>query len=335
MVLPSIESLKAQNIEFVRVVWCDNANVIRGKAIHLDALSERIDIGVGLSAAQQAIPVMMDAPVPDPYLGPVGEVWLQPDWKTLQTLPYAPGQARVFGDMVANNQPWPWCSRQFLQRMVTAAAEQGLQFQAAFEPEFYLLRQENGQIVPGDQTVFATTLAMDLHYEIINAIAKSLTQQGLAIEQYYPESGPGQQEISVRHREPLGAADQQIIYRETVKAIARHHGLVASFVPKIFEDAAGSGCHLHLSLWDTKKNITHNGAGKLSDVASTFIAGLLAHLPALMAITTPSTNSYHRLQPRCWSGAYQVWGYDNREAAIRVPTNPSTSQFHSSLASSR
>ena len=61
---------------------------------------------------------------------------------------------------------------------------------------------------------------------------------------------------------------------------------------------------------------------KVSPQTHAFIAGILHHLPALMAITTPSINSYHRIRPHYWSGAFSAWGYDNREAAVRVPTNP-------------
>jgi glutamine synthetase len=316
--------LRKNNIRLVRVVWCDNGNVIRGKAIHIDALARQLAAGacgVGLSAAQQAIPVVADAVAPGSGLGPVGEVWLLPDWQTLQLLPYAPGQARVVGDMVQDGQPWPWCGRQFLRRMVQRAADQGFAIKAAFEPEFYLLRREGEHIFPADTTPFAATLAMDVQQAVIVAIADALSAQGLALEQYYPESGPGQQEISVRYTDALAAADQHIVYRETVKAIAHQHGLIASFVPKLFEAHAGSGCHLHLSLWQGDRNLIPGDSGGLSKTAQAFAAGLLHHLPALMAITAPSPNSYRRLRPHSWSGAYCVWGMDNREAALRVPSN--------------
>jgi glutamine synthetase len=317
-----LTTLEDQGIRFVRLIWCDNANVIRAKAIHISALPQRMEGGVGLSAAQQAVSVMADAVALDSGLGPVGEVWLRPDWATLRCLPYAPGHARVMGDMVANNQPWPWCTRQFLKRMVQRLAEAGFTLKAAFEPEFYLVRVEGDRILPTDSSGFAATLAMDKHQSVIDAIAVALIDQDVAVEQYYPESGPGQQELSVRYTDALGAADQHIIYRETVKAIAHQQGLVASFVPKLFEGVSGSGCHLHVSLWQGDRNLTHNGNGDLSPVARAFMAGVLHHLPGLMAITTPSTNSYRRLQPQCWSGAYRVWGMDNREAALRVPSNP-------------
>jgi glutamine synthetase len=319
-----LQTLDAAGVRFVRILWCDNANIIRGKAVHRGTVSEYLKHGVGISAAQQAIPVMYDAPVPGSGLGPVGEVRLVPDWDTLTPLPYAPGHARVIGDMVKDGYPWNLCPRNFLKTMVAEAESEGLEVIAAFENEFYLLRQTPDGVVPADETVFASTLAMDLHQGVIDEIAEALVEQGMLVEQYYPESGPGQQEISILYTHALGAADQQIAFRETVRAIALQHNLKASFLPKIFADKAGSGCHLHLSLWQDGQNLLPNleADGGLSEVARRFIAGILHHLPALMALTTPSTNSYRRIRPHFWSGAFRCWGMDNREAAVRVPSNP-------------
>ena len=316
------ESLQTQGVKFIRVLWCDNANVIRGKAIHIDALPRHMKYGVSLSAAQQAIPVMTDAVAPGSDLGPVGEVWLRPDWSTLTVLPYAPSHARVLGDMTKDGEPWPWCSRQFLKRMIQSAAALDIEVMAAFEPEFYLLQVEGDRIIPADETVFAASLSMDIQRAVIDAIAEALIAQNIPVEQYYPESGPGQQEITVRYTHALQAADQHIALRETVRAIARQHGLRASFVAKIFESCAGSGCHLHLSLWRNGQNQIPDGKGGISPIARSFIAGILEHLPALMAISTPSCNSYRRIRPHSWSGAFRAWGWDNREAAVRIPSNP-------------
>ncbi|MEW6495332.1 MAG: glutamine synthetase family protein [Cyanobacteriota bacterium] len=319
-----LKSLDKAGIRFVRILWCDNANIIRGKAVHRGALSEYFTHGVGISAAQQAIPVMYDAPATESGLGPVGEVRLIPDWSTLTPLPYAPGHARVMGDMVKDGHPWNLCPRNFLRRMVTEAKREGLEVIAAFENEFYLLKQTPNGVVPADETVFASTLSMDLQQAVIDEMAEALIEQGMPVEQYYPESGPGQQEISVLYTHALAAADQQIAFRETIRAIALQHHLKASFLPKIFADKAGSGCHLHLSLWHDGQNLIPNldANGELSEVARRFIAGILHHLPALMALTTPSTNSYRRIRPHHWSGAFRCWGMDNREAAVRVPSNP-------------
>lgn len=315
------QTLKEQGVRFVRLLWCDNANIVRGKAFHVGFLQEHETNGIGISMAQQAIPVMYDAVAPDSGLGPVGEAWLTPDWDTYTPLPYALGHGRVMANLQVNGQPWALCPRHFLKRMIAAAETEGLQIMAAFEHEFYLLKPEEA-LVPVDQTVFAATLGMDLNYKVIDAMSEALLAQEIPVERYYPESGPGQQEISIRYTHALQAADWQVMFRETVRGVALQHGLKASFLPKIFANHAGSGCHLHLSLWQNGKNLIPGENGQLSAIAQHFIGGILHHLPALMAITTPSANSYHRLQPHFWSGAFRAWGYDNREAAVRVPGNP-------------
>ncbi|MBD2057098.1 glutamine synthetase [Oculatella sp. FACHB-28] len=325
-----LPDLDLQNVRFVRLLWCDNANVIRGKAFHTRFLAEHQKHGIGISMAQQAIPVMYDAVAPGSGLGPVGEAWLAPDWSTFNPLPYAPGHARVMGDLVTKGVPWVLCPRGFLRRMIAAAAVEGLEIIAAFENEFYLLQsaglnaERDAKPIPVDHTVFASTLGMDLNQTVIDAIADALIAQKIPVERYYPESGPGQHEISIRYTHALQAADWQIAFRETVRGVALRHGLRASFLPKIFVDQAGSGCHLHLSLWRDGQNLLPdvNEMGELSPIAKAFVAGILHHLPALMALTTPSPNSYRRLQPHFWSGAFRCWGVDNREAAVRVPRNP-------------
>ncbi|WP_013320759.1 glutamine synthetase family protein [Gloeothece verrucosa] len=319
-----LTTLEQAGVQFVRVLWCDNANQIRAKAFHRQRLEAYYQHGVGISAAQQSVSIMYDGPVPGSGGGPVGEIRLVPDWDTLAVLPYAPRHARVMGDMILDGQPWSLCPRSFLKRAIASLKEKGLELMAGFENEFYLLRAYQPEITPVDQTNFASTLSMDMQQAIIDQIADALAKQGIQIEQYYSESGPGQQEISHLYTQALSAANQQIIFWETARAIARQNQMIASFIPKIFANYPGSGSHLHFSLWEEGNNILPDaqGNGQLSSLARHFIAGLLEHLPALMAITAPNPNSYRRIQPQTWSGAFCCWGYDNREAAIRVPTNP-------------
>ena len=318
--------LKDAGIKFVRILWCDNANVIRAKAAHVDYLEEYIDNGVGISMAQMALPVMYDSVVPETGLGPIGEVRLMPDWSTLTMLPYAPNQAQVISDMVISEtgDVWEHCPRGFLRRQTQELETHGLSLKAVFENEFFLLRKTaEGNLVPSDDTVFSATDSMNIHCELINALADGLISQGLEVEGYYPESGPGQQEVNIRYADAAQAADRQIIYRETVRGVATQHGLIASFLPKLFEDKAGSGCHLNFSLWRKAENISGDDQQTtgISLEAGAFISGVLDHLPALAAITIPSKTSYRRIRPHLWAGAFRSWGHQNREAAVRVSKN--------------
>ena len=191
-----------------------------------------------------------------------------------------------------------------------AADARGLRVVAAFENEFYLARVDNeGRFMPFDRSNCFSSIGMDNANPIIIDIVEALEKQGITVQQYYPELGPGQQEISVQHTDALAAADQQLMVRETVRGVAASHGVYASFAPKPFPDQAGSGCHLHVSLWDTA-----SGQNVLSDLGPlgisplglsgdagcwrTYVAG---------ALTAPTVNSYRRLQPRSGALLQLLW----------------------------
>jgi glutamine synthetase len=75
-------------------------------------------------------------------------------------------------------------------------------------------------------------------------------------------------------------------------------------------------------LWDQlgKTNLmwSEHDPYHVSELGYHFIAGILMHLPALIALTCPSFNSYRRIKPHMWAGAFSGWGLDNREAAVRI-----------------
>jgi glutamine synthetase len=165
---------------------------------------------------------------------------------------------------------------------------------------------------------------MTASQEVTDAIVAALEAQSIQLEQYYAELGHGQQELSVVHLPVLEAADTQILVRETIRAVASSFGLVASLAPKPWPDQPGNGAHVHFSVWDpsAERNLFHDGARRyaLSETAERFAAGILAHTPALLALTAPSFNSFRRLLPQHWSSAFVCWGPDNREATVRVPS---------------
>ncbi len=314
---------RAAGVHLVRVAYCDNANLIRAKAAPLDGLEGILKYGVGFTVAQQALTMLGDTPLPASGLSPVGEVWLVPDPDTFTVLPYNPGAAMMLGDFqTAAGDPWAHDPRACLRRAAEAAAADGFEVQAAFEPEFYLLRPGPGGDEPVDRTNFAMTIAHDAAHDVLHDLVDTLTTMGLDVALLYPESGPGQFEVSIRHGRALAAADRQILLREGVRGVAGRRGLAASFAPAPFADSAGNGCHLHMSLWRDGQNVMYDDRDRLqlSPAAYHWIAGVLAHLPALCALIAPSVNSYARLRPHSWAGAFACYGPENREAAIRVIT---------------
>ena len=161
---------------------------------------------------------------------------------------------------------------------------------------------------------------MTASQDYADALVAALDAQGIPLEQYYAELGHGQQEISTAHAPALQAADEQLLVRETIRGVASRHGLVASLAPKPWPDNAGNGGHIHFSLWEGERNRFYDGSRRTGcrTPARAFMAGVLAHLPGLCGLTAPSFNSYHRIVPQYWAGAFVCWGYDNREAPVRV-----------------
>jgi glutamine synthetase len=308
------------NLRLVRFLWCGNDGTIRAKSSARHGLEGRLEAGIGLTVAMQAMN-NLDQLQPVESMGPVGEVRLVPDLDTFRVLPYAPRTGAVLTDHVQlDGSPAPVCQRSFLKRMEARLAERGLVLRASFENEFSLATRGDDEYVPIDSALCFATIAATAAQDYVDDLAHGLEAQGIPLEQYYAELGHGQQEISTGHAPALQAADEQILVRETIRGIAAHHGLHASLAPKPWPENAGNGAHVHFSLWEGDRNRFFDGSRPdgLSADARSFIAGVLDHLPGLCGLTAPSFNSYHRIVPQYWAGAFVCWGYDNREAPVRV-----------------
>src|SRR4051794_2520376 len=304
-------------VRLVRFLWCGNDGTVRAKASARHGLEGRLERGIGVTVAMQAMNGL-DQLQPVPDMGPVGEYRLMPALGTFRVLPYAPNCGALLTDHLGvDGEPAGVCQRSFLKRQETRLAERGLVLRAAFENEFSLATRQDGAYVPLDSGLCFSTISMTASQAFADALAAALDAQGIALEQYYAELGHGQQEISTTHAPALQAADEQVLVRETIRGVAAQHGLAASLAPKPWPGNAGNGQHIHFSLWEGARNRFYE-AGGLSDLARAFLAGVLAHLPGLCGLAAPSFNSYHRIVPGYWAGAFACWGVDNREAPVRV-----------------
>jgi glutamine synthetase len=323
----------SSDLELTRFLYADHGGVIRGKATSAAFLPERIESGIGHTVAMMAM-TMLDTLQPVAGMGPVGEVRIKPDPATLVALPYAPGAGVMLSDLVKpDGEPWEACARTFLKQAIGELAAEGYAMAAAFEPEFTLGRRESDpgggpdRLVPLDDSLCYSSTGFHQAHDIVIDLVRALNAQGLQVEHYYPELGHGQHEITIRHAPALRAADNHVLYRETVRGVAFRRGLWASLAPKPIPDQAGNGTHLHASLTSLPEAGSTGGTAVFADPADRyglsaigyhFIGGVLAHLPALVALTCGSVNSYRRLQPQFWSSAFNCYGMENREAAVRI-----------------
>lgn len=318
-----ISAVTEADLRLIRFLYCDPSGVIRGKTVHSSQISSKISEGVGLTRAQNAVNLFEELVQVD-GMEPVGEVRIVPDSNTYTELPWLNRTASMLSDLrEQDGSDWAGCTRSVLKRAIEKAREAGIQIFAAFESEFYLAEDTGAGPQPWANGPCYSTAGMDRASSVVDDMVDNLTDQGFIVEQAINEYGPGQQEIVLRYTDALGAADQHLKFRDTVRGTAEvQHGLSASFAPKPFVDGIGSGAHLHFSLWslDGKTNLLHNPAAQteISEMGKNFVAGLLDHLPAVIALTCPAYVSYQRLKPHSWAGSTISWGYDNRECAVRV-----------------
>jgi hypothetical protein len=202
-------------LRLVRFLWCGNDGTIRTKASGRHGLEGRLERGIGVTVAMQAMNGL-DQLQPVADMGPVGEYRLVPDLATFRVLPYAPRTGALLTDhMGLEGEPAPVCQRSSLKRMEARPAERGLVLRAAFENEFSLATVADGRYVPVDSGLCFSTISMTASQAYADALVAALEHQGIGLEQYYAELGHGQQEISTAHAPALRAADEQLLVRET------------------------------------------------------------------------------------------------------------------------
>lgn len=313
-----------ESIDLVRLVYVGNDGVLRGKIVNASDIDSVFSSGINVPKVTQSF-TSLDRVVPDGMFVGEGEARLVPDPATFHRLPFAEGAAVMLCDMrLPNGDDWVADPRSRCRSLVRSLQDRGLEPSVTFESEFSLAKETEKGFEPFDDSLGYSVYNMQETHEFVRAVVSALEALGMDFESYVPEYGAGQQEFVVRHAPGIEAADNHILFKQTVRAVATNQDFQATFLPKPFEKA-GNGCHVHLSLWspDSENRFydeTGETRGGLSDICRHFIAGVLEHAPALVALTTPSVSSYNRLQPGKWASAYTCWGFDNREAVVRVPS---------------
>ena len=315
--------LSEDGVEGVALSYVDNAGITRVKSVPVEKLPHAASWGVGMSPVFDVFCV--DDSITSGRIagGPGGDLRLYPDLDRLTRLAAQPGWAWAPVDRYTQEgEEHPGCQRSFARRAAAEAVDDGLDVRMGFEVEWVVGTDEEGEFHPACRgPAYGMTRMVELS-DYCRDLLTALAAESVDVLQLHPEYAAGQFELSAAPLEPVAAADQVLLVRETVRAVSRRHGMDASFAPAVVAGLVGNGQHLHLSLRHGGVNLLDGGYGRygMTGEGESFLAGVLEAMPALTAILAPSVASYVRLVPSRWAGAYQCWGRENREAALRLVT---------------
>lgn len=304
--------------ELIFAATSDLAGKIRGKAFPAGDREKREFRGVGWTPTNVQI-TCFDTIADSPF-GSFGDLLLRPDASAEVRVDFednGPVEHFMLGDVLElNGDPWALCTRNCLRKaLARLKAVAGVQLKAAFEHEFQL-----------SSTVGNVGEAYGFRYfsaerQLGETLMAALRVAGLTADTFMKEYGPDQFEITVGPELDVRAADAAVIVRELTRISANRVGREASFTPIRDPANVGNGVHIHMSFVDDSGTAVTYAADTptgLSQLAASFVAGILKYLDAIVAFTAPSVVSYQRLTPHRWSAAFNNLGVRDREAAVRV-----------------
>lgn len=322
----AITQLEAEGVDTVIGTVVNPAGLTLAKTVPIRRTNIFADPGLGASPSWHAFAIDQTGIAFTADVGVVGDQRLRIDLSALRIvgdgLAWAP--AAFFSQ---DGAPVPTCSRGALRRLEAALTEAGIEAAIGHEIEFLLVGADGGRL---PSTLWAQYgLAGVLEHEaFVRDVIGSATGAGIAIEQFHPEYGANQFEISLSPQSPVAAADQLILMRLIVGRAARRHGLRISLSPAPFADGVGSGAHQHFSLTTSEVRLFSDGPEShgMTEAGESAIAGVVRGLPEAQGVLCGSIVSGLRMRPGNWAGAYACWGTENREAAVRLiargPGNP-------------
>lgn len=340
-------------MKFLRIIWCDVTGIRRCRVVPLDDRTAElgdVDIPIAdyvhhtsrLALVCYFLPCYADEVVTkraqlmgDTRLQPVSEGSQIAGLSKVVWLPYSP-DAIVVSEMLSLSKfpssdtgehvQHDWSPRRYLQlALERLKREFSLDILVGFETEFILLRKvvsESGQesYVPIEKSAYCQTTGFDTVADVIRDMCTVLQTHGhQQVLHCHGESAHGQYEIVTGYGDAMTQADDFILRKELIQHVAHNHGLVVSFLPKLDQNQAGTASHVHISLVPSSgtETVELDDHG-LSIHLSQFIAGLIDNMQALVLLTAGSPNSSKRMLDGAWAGSWSCWGFDNKEAPLRV-----------------
>ena len=230
-----------------------------------------------------------------------------------------------------DGRPYEGDPRQALRAVVDRYAAKGLTPVVAMEMEFYLIDDSGRNLqVPisprsSKRRKAAETMsirALDSFDAFFTDLYDACEEMDIPADTAISEAGLGQFEINLMHQpDALRAADDAWLFKMLVKGLARRHGFAASFMAKPYEDYPGTGLHTHFSVLDQNGfNIFDDGGPKGTNLMRHAVGGLIGAMAESTLIFAPHLNSFDRLVPEAHAPTGIAWAYENRTAAIRIPS---------------
>jgi len=313
----AIAELEAEGVDVVIGTVVNPAGLTQAKAVPLRRTNTFADPGMGVSPVFHTFTIDQTGIAFTDQFGVVGDQRIRIDLAAL----------RIVGDGLAwapaafyeqDGTPVPACARGTLGRTETALAEAGLSAVVGHELEFVLV-DSGGSKLPSTLWSQYGLAGLLEHEAFARDVIATAATAGVGIEQFHPEYGANQFEISLTPLSPVAAADQLVLARLIVGRVARRYGTRVSFSPVPFAAGVGCGAHQHFSLTASDGPLFSGGSGTrgMTTEGEHAMGGLLRGLPEAQGILCGSIVSGLRLQPGNWAGAYVCWGRENREAAVR------------------
>ena len=312
-----LKTIKSRDVHFVRFWFTDVLGAMKSFAVSPSEVEDAYCEGMGFDGSC----VAGFSPAEE------SDMLAFPDPETFQVLPWRPSSnavARMICDIrTPDGAAFEGDPRNVLRRMVGKAADMGYVFNVGPELEYYYFKSSDAPEVLDRGGYFDLT-SLDYASDLRRDTVLALEKMGIPIEYSHHENGPSQHEIDLRYTDALSMADAVMTYKLVVKEIAIEHGVHASFMPKPLAGSPGSGMHVHQSLVDFDGNNLFFDESdplgyNLSDLAKSYIAGILKYAPEFCLITNQHVNSYKRLIGQGNVPACLNWARTNRSALLRVP----------------
>ncbi|MDI2594401.1 glutamine synthetase family protein [Pseudomonas sp. 681] len=332
------------DIEMFELFILDNNGVPRGKLLHRDELLAVYESGRPLPSTILGLTINGDDVENSGLVWDVGDIDCRayPVSGSLQRMPWRliPTAAVQVSMHPEEGMPATIADpRHLLAKVIDGLQADGYYPVMAAELEFYLLDQQRdsqGRPQPARDTDGArprTTQVYGLReLEQIEPFLADLYSacklQGIPARTAISEYAPGQVEITLEHRsDALQAMDEAVRYKRLVKGVAHKHGMAACFMAKPFDDLAGTGLHMHVSLADKDgNNLFACEAPDGTPLLRHAVGGMLGTLLDSLLLFCPNANSYRRFQTNSYAPLAATWGVDNRTVSLRVPGGPAFSR---------